>query len=169
MKYLKLVFPATDESAVRKGRTSVRAVIGEKGRTLLLFARNLGVYTLPGGGVEEGEELETALRREAMEECGATINRIIEKLFIIEEFRPLTDSKTGTYKITSHYFLCSADKKLGRQQLTKKEMWKGITPVWIRLTEALDINRKILQSAGNSEMPWLTRETFAFQELLAVL
>jgi 8-oxo-dGTP pyrophosphatase MutT (NUDIX family) len=33
-------------------------------------------WYLPGGGIKRNESLEQAIRREAAEECGATINRI---------------------------------------------------------------------------------------------
>lgn len=53
-------------------RTSVRALIQRDGNTLLI-CRNRGgeaYYVFPGGGVEEGENLSGALRREVREELG---------------------------------------------------------------------------------------------------
>lgn len=65
----------TPESRRRETRTTARLVLFDaRGRILLfLHADGLGrrFWATPGGGVEEGESLEQAARREASEELGA--------------------------------------------------------------------------------------------------
>jgi 8-oxo-dGTP pyrophosphatase MutT (NUDIX family) len=55
-------------------RPSVYGVIRDGERVLLVRTRNTNKYALPGGGVELGETLEDALRREVREETGIEID-----------------------------------------------------------------------------------------------
>jgi len=45
-------------------------------RVVLVKHSYQDAWYLPGGGVKRGESLEQAIRREATEECGATIQKI---------------------------------------------------------------------------------------------
>lgn len=62
-----------EQQGVKSMRTSARALIQRGGNTLLIHRNRSGeaYYVLPGGGVEEGENLSGALRREVREELGA--------------------------------------------------------------------------------------------------
>lgn len=51
-------------------RPSVYAVFIDDGQVLLCRNRSNGKLWLPGGGIDEGEELESALKREVFEELG---------------------------------------------------------------------------------------------------
>jgi 8-oxo-dGTP pyrophosphatase MutT (NUDIX family) len=54
-------------------RPSVYAIILDNGKVLLLNTRHTGTYSLPGGGIDIGETLEVALKREVREETGLEI------------------------------------------------------------------------------------------------
>jgi len=59
----------TDPSNTRRAAADA-VLFDEKGRVLLQRRADFGVWGLPGGAVEVGENLETAVRREAKEETG---------------------------------------------------------------------------------------------------
>ncbi len=76
----------------QKNRTIVSAVLISKDKKILLGkVREGGVYPncwhIPGGGVDEGEDNETALAREIKEEVGLSITTDLMKL--------ISDSDTG--------------------------------------------------------------------------
>ncbi len=59
-------------------RVSVYAVIFERGKVLLAHRRDIDWWNLPGGGMEAGETVEEAMRREVREETGLEV--AVEKL-----------------------------------------------------------------------------------------
>ena len=67
-----------------------------------------------GGGVEEGEALRDAIRRELREELGAEVE-ILGKLAFVSDYYNLI----GRHNL-NHYFLCRA-LSFGRRHLTEQE------------------------------------------------
>jgi len=71
--------PEPDVSKARQLRPSVAAIIGnDDGHVLLQRRSDNGLWGLPGGGVEIGESVSTAIVREVQEETGLTVE--IERL-----------------------------------------------------------------------------------------
>ncbi|MBI5961199.1 MAG: NUDIX domain-containing protein [Chloroflexi bacterium] len=66
-------------------RPSVYAITLHAGQVLLMRGRHTQKYTLPGGGVEVGEPIEQALKRELREETGLDI-AVEEFLHFHEDF-----------------------------------------------------------------------------------
>lgn len=46
---------------------------GDKSKVLVIYMDRNNDYGLPGGHIEEGENLDDAMRRELLEECGVTV------------------------------------------------------------------------------------------------
>ncbi|HRW09957.1 MAG TPA: NUDIX domain-containing protein [Caldilineaceae bacterium] len=82
-------------------RLAVDAVIERADALLLIeyedvqFGRHWG---LPGGGVEPGETLHTALRREVLEETGAAVK--VGRLLLVNEYDPATHSHVYDNELT---------------------------------------------------------------------
>ncbi len=90
-----------------KGRTSAGGIIfredDETGRRFLALTRGEGIlnsYILPKGGVDPGESIEEAARREIEEEAGFSDLTLVKPLGVFE--RLSFDKRRW---ITTHYFL----------------------------------------------------------------
>jgi len=68
----------TNLNRIDQGRHAVVAVIVEQSKFLVIrrseFVRAPGLLCFPGGGIEEGEDFESALRREMLEELSLHIS-----------------------------------------------------------------------------------------------
>lgn len=122
-----------DESFYRKPRDiPVRISSGgvvtrvENGNILIALTREVQLtdYVLPKGGVQEGETLEGAARREILEEAGLAELRLMEKLGIGEH---LNIEKTRW--IRAHYFLFLTGQVSARPTDTDNHFGVGWFPL----------------------------------------
>lgn len=112
-------------------RHAVRAVVlDHMGNVALLHARTRGYYKLPGGGVEEGEDIATALARELLEEIGCTVTNV-RPLGRIEEYR----AEYALHQF-SDCFVADVDGEKGAPQFTDDEVAEGFEVVWMNITDA---------------------------------
>lgn len=66
-------------------RTATKAIIIENDKILLnKYYKNNTYYTLPGGGQDHNEDLKSNLKRECLEEIGASIE--VEEILFVREF-----------------------------------------------------------------------------------
>lgn len=73
-------------------RLAVDAVVEHAGQFLLIEYDDTQLghhWGLPGGGVEPGESIHAALRREVLEETGAQV--IVGRLLLVNEYDPAGD------------------------------------------------------------------------------
>ena len=112
-------------------RNAARAVVlNNKGEVALLKANTYSYHKLPGGGIEQGEDMELALQRELLEEIGCKAN-ITSEVGEIIEYR----DKWKMRQI-SHCYLA---QQVGKQQppaFTQSEIDEGFEVIWINSIES---------------------------------
>ncbi len=118
-------------------RIAVRAVLlNNKNKIALMYIAKYDVYKLPGGGIDKGENLNTAFTREMLEETGCEAKRTKNIGITIE--------KRDKWKLfqVSHCFIASA-KKMKNLELTDEEKTSGFSLHWIKsINQALKLVSK---------------------------
>ena len=122
-------FPAP--ATYRERRASRAIVFDQDGKIALLDATKKNYHKLPGGGIDEGEDVQMALDRELMEETGCSVENLRE-LGIIEEYR-------NNYELhqTSYCFLADLVGEKGTSNLEEGEIAEGFETVWVNLEDAI--------------------------------
>ncbi len=110
-------------------RTACRGVVVKDGRILIVHSPKLDIYTLPGGGREDGETLAQCVEREVREETGVVVTAGPEACVVIEYFN---DSIWE-----SHYFPCQPTGATVPPSLTEEERKTGCAASWIDLYDFL--------------------------------
>lgn len=114
-------------------RKAARTVMfDKKNQIALLNIKNLNFYKLPGGGIEENEEIETALHRESLEEVGAKI-KILEEIGTTIEYRDTQELLQISYCYTSKVL------ELSETNRTEDEIEDGMELEWHEINDALSL------------------------------
>lgn len=120
-------------------RRAARGVLFDKDDQIaMMFLAEMGLYKLPGGGIEEGESADQAFLREIMEETGCEAE-IIEQLGYIEEHK-----NRNHYMQYSYCFLAKATSKKDRVYLTENEKKLGMQLKWMTKEQSLDIMNRLI-------------------------
>jgi len=122
-------------------RTATKAIIIEDGKILLnkYFSNNKTWYTFPGGGQDHNEDLKSNLKRECLEEMGASV--IIEDVLFVREYiadkhNPPTN-RIGYHQVNI-IFQCKLANKTFTTPLQPDPSQVGIE--WIPIHSLLEYN-----------------------------
>lgn len=85
-------------------RPSAYAIIFNEGKVLLLNSRLTNKYSLPGGGIEIGESIKAALKRETKEETGIEIE--VARFFRFEEQFFYYEPKDEAFHSFLFFYIC---------------------------------------------------------------
>lgn len=131
-------------------RMTARAIVkNEQGLFAVMYAEKFNLYSLPGGGIEDGEDKVSALRREILEETGCGCDQI-EELGCVLENRAHAD-----YTQKSFYYVVTTSGDPQETKLTEDErnnkthvQWHTLDEVYARIASPVhDTNqRKFLQA-----------------------
>lgn len=114
--------PIIDTSNFRKRGAARAVLLDQNGQVYLLNVSKHGYHKLPGGGIDEGEDIRQAMERELMEEVGCKAE-ILAELGTVIEYRNYDDCGLEQ---TSYCYLA---KQVGEQvasALEEGELAEGI-------------------------------------------
>jgi len=113
-----------------KIRVSVYGIIINDGEILLINTKSTGKFYFPGGGVEIGEKIEEALKRELHEETGIRIE--IEEFITFTEVFFYYDPWDEGFQNYSFFYQCKPlTLKLSENQMEHDEAEK---PQWVKIS-----------------------------------
>ena len=140
-------------------RLSTRSIALQGTTILLLYTERYEDYSLPGGGLDLGEDKVEGMMRELREETGATNIRNIQPFGAYEEYRPWYKPDYDVQHMISYCYTCDIDKELGNSNLESYEKNNGMKAVWIDIHEAINHNKKTMATSEKKGMS-IERETF---------
>ena len=142
-------------------RQASRAVIIDGHKILMIKLNATSEFKFPGGGVENDESLEDALKRETMEEAGVKINNVRKCLGYIDQVYPDIYHGQSIFYMRSFYYLVSIDRQMLPTNHSSSEQKLGFTPEWVDLDDAIITNRD--RCKQGSEYHWTERELYMLE------
>jgi ADP-ribose pyrophosphatase YjhB (NUDIX family) len=116
---------------LRKASRSI--VLNDSGEMALLYVSKNNYHKLPGGGIEEGEDIRIALNREVMEEVGVEIE-VLGEVGITIEYR----NKHELLQVSYCYY-SKMKGNINAPSFTEEELNDGFQLKWVSVDEAINI------------------------------
>jgi len=146
-------------------RFATRSIAIHGNEILLMYTARYEDYSLPGGGLDEGEDKIEGMIRELKEETGAKNIQNIKPFGIYEEYRPWYKTDYDIQHMISYCYTCDIDKELGTSSLEAYEIKNGMKAKWVDIHEAIKHNKKIIATSDKKGMS-IERETFLLELIL---
>lgn len=140
-------------------RLATRSIAIQGNNILLLYTERYEDYSLPGGGLDVGEDQVEGMIRELREETGAQGIRNIQPFGIYEEYRPWYKPDYDVQHMISYCYTCEINQELGAANLEAYERNNGMKALWVDIHEAIEHNEKTMATSEKKGMS-IERETF---------
>lgn len=115
-------------------RLAVRSIVIDGDKNIALaYVSSHDYYKIPGGGVDEGEDVLEALHRECLEESGVHIKEIKELGYIIDI------NSIWALIQESYCYISVVDGQKKPPKFTKKERQKGFELHWVPLKKVIHV------------------------------
>lgn len=124
----------SDKLSTAQPRIAVNAILFDADENIALcYMGKYDLHTLPGGGVEVGEDLQSATQREIWEETGCQCEIIVELGKIIE------NRYDHDFTQERSYYIARVTGEKGELNLTDEEIAENMSVVWLPIEQALRI------------------------------
>lgn len=124
----------TPKEKTDKIRFCVRVLLfNDEDEICVVKSEKYGYMQLPGGGIEDGESIIEALRRETEEETGFLIDNIEPIGFTLERREDIRNTHSWGRDI-SYVFKASPSNEVGTHYM-EDEKAEGFKPIWISLDD----------------------------------
>ncbi len=144
-------------------RIGVRAIIVEDGKIYLSYSKRNNFYKLPGGGVNKGESIIEALKRETLEEVGIIIdNKYIKRYGLyIDKWRSIRLSDNNAIWLQKSFcFICKRKGELLDIMPTESEIYDMSERRFVSIDDAISTNEARMRSIEYSPKErFLERDT----------
>lgn len=155
-------------AAASFNRKATRAIVIKDEDILLLYTKRYHDYSLPGGGIDDGESNIEGLIRELKEETGAHNVQNITEFGLYEEFRPWYKAGFDIMHMQSYCYICDIDDELLAPELEEHELSNGMHPIWMNIHEAIAHNEKTIAQSDKKGLS-IERETFLLKLIVSEL
>ncbi len=140
-------------------RLSTRAIALQGESILLLHTKRYDDYSLPGGGLDEGEDPALGMARELNEETGAQNIKNIEESVLRSDLVIGAVLVAGRKHMISYCYSCTVDFELGETKYEDYELKNGMAPKWVNIYDAIKHNEHTIKHSPKKGMS-IERETF---------
>lgn len=145
-------------------RHATRAIVVKGDKILLLYTERYHDYSLPGGGLDEGEDEVAGLIRELKEETGAQGVQNVKPFARYDEYRPWYKPDADIIYMVSYCYTCDIDEKLGDTAYESHEIRNGMTALWMKIHEAISHNEEVIANSDKKGLS-IERETFLLKQI----
>ncbi len=146
-------------------RLATRSIATYEEKILLMYTERYEDYSLPGGGLDLGEDRVEGMIRELREETGAQNIINIKPFGIYEEYRPWYKPDYEIQHMLSYCYTCEIDKALGKSNLESYEIKNGMKASWVNIHEAIQHNKKTMATSAKKGMS-IERETYLLRQIV---
>ncbi len=145
-------------------RLATRGIALQGHDILLLYTQRYEDYSLPGGGLDLGEDKIEGMMRELKEETGAQGIKNIKAFGAYEEYRPWYKPDYDIQHMISYCYTCEVNQELGHAKMESYEIKNGMKAVWVNIQEAIRHNQKTMATSDKKGMS-IERETFLLKRI----
>lgn len=145
-------------------RHSARCVNIKNGRIAMVHSKKYDYYKFPGGGIEDGENGEAAMMREALEEAGlVVIPESIHEYGYVHRIQKSNRDDADYFVQDNFYYLCDVEDSILPQRLDDYEAEERFTLEYVEPDTAIAVNRG--SDHGPKDLVELERESLVLELL----
>jgi len=149
-------------------RKAARAIVLNGEEILLLYTKRYHDYSLPGGGIDEGEDHIAGLTRELREETGAQNVSNIKAFGYYEEYRNWYKNDYDVVHMLSYCYTCEIAQERLTPEFEAHEVQNGMQALWINIHDAIEHNEAVIKNSDKKGLS-IERETFLLKRIVTEL